>query len=94
MKNEPAAVLSAILAVVIASVGLLTEFGVKISEGQQTAIITFVGAVGALVVGFLTRSLVTPVAKLQRESLKRRLNPKDLNSDGRDDKTGRFLPRT
>lgn len=67
MKNEPALVLSAILAVVIAGLSLLTAFGVDLTSGQQTAIVGFAGTVGSLVVGFVTRSLVTPVAKPRRE---------------------------
>lgn len=89
MKNEPAMVFSSILAVVIAAVALVTEFGVDLTSGQQTAIVGFVGAVGALITGRATRSLVTPVAKGRTA-----FNSNDLDGDGRDDKTGRFLPRT
>lgn len=69
LLNEPAAVLSSFLAVVVALLALLQVFGVDISDEQQAALIGFVGSVGALAVGLITRSLVTPVNKDARRAL-------------------------
>lgn len=74
MKNEPALVLSSILAVVVAGLALVVSFGVEITGDQQTAIVGFVGAAGALVVGIITRSLVTPTAKFGTNNLERQGN--------------------
>ena len=64
MRNEPAVILSTVLAAVVALLALLVSFGVDLTGDQQTAIVGAVGAVGSLVVGLITRSLVTPTAKL------------------------------
>ena len=74
MKNEPAVTLTTVMAVIVAALGLLVEFGVDLTSGQQTAIITFCSAVGIVVTGFLIRQRVTPVAKLGTSLAEREAN--------------------
>jgi hypothetical protein len=59
MKNEP--VLTAVIALVAATVGLLVAFGVHVTPEQRSAIEAWV--VAAVSVGVYVRSKVTPAAK-------------------------------
>jgi hypothetical protein len=59
MKNEP--VLTAVIALVAATVGLLVAFGVHVTPEQRSAIEAWVTAV--IGVGVWVRSKVTPAAK-------------------------------
>lgn len=62
IKNEPARA----VAVVLAVVGVLTAFGLGITEGQSGAVVALVSAVLVLAGGEVTRTSVTPVARLSR----------------------------
>ena len=57
-QREPARV----VAVVLAVIGVLSAFGLGITEGQTAAVVALVASVLALAGGEATRSQVTPVA--------------------------------
>jgi len=61
IKNEPARV----VAVVIATIGVASAFGLHLSEDQTAAIVALVGAVLALVGGETVRGRVRPTRKDQ-----------------------------
>lgn len=61
MKNEPAITIASITAAVAAVIGLLTAFGVSLSDDQQKAILGVVAVIGPIVAGYFTRGKVTPV---------------------------------
>jgi uncharacterized membrane protein len=60
-KNEPAVLIGMVTAIIVAGIGLLTAFGINVSQEQAGAITGLVGALMALVLSFITRSKVTPV---------------------------------
>lgn len=60
IKNEPARV----VAVTLATIGVLASFGLGITDGQSAAIVADVSAVLALLGGEAVRSQVTPTNKL------------------------------
>lgn len=59
IREEPARVVSA----VIALLGVLTAFGLGLTDGQVAAIVALVGAVLVLFGGEVTRAQVVPVAR-------------------------------
>lgn len=59
LRTEPARVVG----VVLALIGLLSAFGLGISDDQSAAIVALVGAVLALVGGETVRARVTPTAR-------------------------------
>ena len=61
MRREPALVVGTVLALI----GLVSAFGLGITDGQRDAIVALVGAVLALVGAAATRSQVSP-APLRR----------------------------
>ncbi len=60
MKNEPAITVASITAAVTAFLGLLTAFGLPLTDEQTTAILGVVAVIGPLVVGFIARRYVVP----------------------------------
>lgn len=60
MKNEPAVTVASITAGVTAILGLLTAFGLPLTDEQTTAILGVVAVIGPLVVGFIARRYVVP----------------------------------
>jgi hypothetical protein len=63
MTNEPLWTVAGITAAVSAVIGLLTAFGLSLTETQSTAILGVVGVLAPVVVALVARSKVTPVAK-------------------------------
>lgn len=63
IKAEPARVVAAVVAVI----GVLSAFGLGISNDQSAAIVAAVGALLALVSGEAVRAQVTPTSKLDAE---------------------------
>jgi uncharacterized protein (DUF697 family) len=63
MSNEPVAIGAAIIALATAVLGLLSVFGVDITQEQTGAILLVITAVIGFV-GALVRSKVTPTNKL------------------------------
>lgn len=63
VKAEPARVTAAVVAVL----GVLSAFGLGISDEQTAAIVACVGAVLAIVSGETVRARVTPTSKLPGE---------------------------
>lgn len=61
LRNEPALVSGAVLAVI----GVLSAFGLGITEGQAEAVVSLVGSALALATALFTRSKVTPTRKTQ-----------------------------
>lgn len=61
MNREPVLTIGAITAVVVAFVALLSEFGVPITDGQQAALVGFVGAAAPVIAALIARRRVTPV---------------------------------
>jgi uncharacterized membrane protein len=61
MGNEPARVVSIVMAVVLLALPHLSTFGVPITPEQEQAIENFLPAVLALIGGQMIRSRVTPV---------------------------------
>lgn len=59
---------------VAALLTLLTEFGIPLSDGQQSAITKFIAVAGLVVAGWLARRKVTPTAD-PRDNQGRRLAP-------------------
>lgn len=64
MNTEPAWTVGSITAAVSALVGLLVAFGLPITDGQQNAILAFVGVAAPLVVAWLVRSRVVPSSQV------------------------------
>ena len=60
--REPAIVIGTVTTAVTAVLALLVAFGIDLSQGQQVAILGVIAGVGPLVVAFLTRSKVAPIA--------------------------------
>jgi hypothetical protein len=58
--QEPAVLIATIMAVVQAALGLLVGFGLDLSADQVAAVMTFSGAVLALIAGVVIRGQVTP----------------------------------
>ena len=64
-KSEPLVINGAVATLVDAVIGLIVQFGIAaISPDQKLAIDAVVAAVSLLVLVVLTRSQVTPVAKV------------------------------
>lgn len=63
LSNEPVAIPGAIMAVLVAGLGLAVLFGVPLSEAQVGGITTFAGAVIGLVTAYQRRSS-TPNGKV------------------------------
>jgi hypothetical protein len=63
MTNEPLWTVAGITAAVSAVIGLLTAFGLSLTETQSTAILGVVGVLAPVVVALVARSKVTPVEK-------------------------------
>lgn len=61
-KTEPALTVGGIVAALAALLALLVQFGVNLTEGQTTAILTFVSVAGPLVAVAVVRGKVRPVA--------------------------------
>lgn len=61
-KTEPALTYGGIVAALAALLALLVQFGVSLTEGQTTAILTFVSVAGPIVVAVYVRGKVRPVA--------------------------------
>lgn len=59
MKNEP--VITMVVALIVAAGGVLTAFGVNVTQGQIVALSGL--AVASLTLAFFVRSKVTPTAK-------------------------------
>ena len=62
IKSEPAVVIGTVTTAVAAILAVLVAFGIDLSQGQQVAILGVIAGVGPLVVAFLTRSKVAPIA--------------------------------
>lgn len=62
MSNEPLITVGMIAAIVASLIGLLRAFGVPITPEQQDAINQVLLAAGPLVVAFVARRYVTPLA--------------------------------
>jgi hypothetical protein len=58
--QEPAVIITMIMAVIQAALGLLVGFGLELTEDQITAVLTFSGSVLALVAGIVIRGQVRP----------------------------------
>lgn len=74
----------------------LTDGGVSSAEWLTIAIAVLVGAglVGAVPNAAYSSDVTAPVGSESRDvDLTPPANPRDLDGDGRDDSTGRFLPR-
>ena len=67
-NTEPAITVAAITAGVTAVLALLAAFGLPLTDQQQTAILGVVAVIAPLVVGFIARRLVVPVAKMPEGS--------------------------
>lgn len=63
MRNEPLINIAFLTALVTALLSLLTAFGVPITDAQQDAVNQFMLVVAPLLVAFIGRTLVTPVAE-------------------------------
>lgn len=74
LRNEPARV----VAVVLAVLGVLTAFGLGITEGQSGAIVALVGAVLAILGGEATRSQVMPMPRVRRVIAREYLNARGI----------------
>lgn len=64
IERQPLAVLGGVGVAVTALIHLLVEFGIPITERQQTAVGGVVDAVGLLVILFLGHKAVTPNSKV------------------------------
>lgn len=64
MRREPLITVATITAAVTAVLGLLVASGVDVSDDLQKAILGVVAVAAPLVVGFLARPKVTPVASV------------------------------
>lgn len=62
MEREPVLTIGTITAVVTAVIGLLVSFGITLNDAQQNAILGCTAVLAPLLVAFLSRPRVTPVA--------------------------------
>jgi len=62
MSKEPAALIGAITAIIAAVLVFLDEFGVDLTDGQQTAITSLVAVLAPVIVGLVVRQLVVSPA--------------------------------
>ena len=67
--REPAIVIGTVTTAVTAVLALLVAFGIDLSQGQQVAILGVIAGVGPLVVAFLTRSKVAPIATVVAQAV-------------------------
>lgn len=67
MNREPLVATSAITAGVAAVIALLASFGVNLTHDQTVAVLGVVSVVAPLVVAFVARRKVTPVADPKAE---------------------------
>lgn len=61
MQNEPLVTVATITAFVAAVLGLFVEFGLALTDGQQSAIQGLVAVAAPVVVALVVRPKVTPV---------------------------------
>ena len=66
LRDEPARVVGCILALL----GLLTAFGLGVTDEQTAAVVAFVGAVLAFFGGETVRSQVMPMARVHQRVLR------------------------
>ena len=66
MRTEPARIVGLITAAVAAVLVLLVEFGIDITEGQQTAIQGFVAVIAPLIAGVIIREQVYAPATVEK----------------------------
>lgn len=61
LAREPVVITNVIAALAIAVCSLLREFGLPVTDGQQTAIVGVVGAVGVVIAALVARHYTTPL---------------------------------
>lgn len=79
MDREPLITAATITALVSALVGLVVQFGVELTDGQQKAIFAVAAILAPLIVGFIARRKVTPTSQVraQYDSEDNLVDPRD-----------------